>query len=92
MKILQTKIFEKTVKKLQKNAKQDLDNTIKKLASEPLCRELKNGDLAGIRVYKFKMVNQLTLIAYRFDNNELILTLLMLGSHENFYRDLKKNC
>ena len=91
MKILQTKIFEKTVKKLHENAKKDLDSAIEKLVENPLCGEMKRGDLVGIRVYKFKMVNQLTLLAYRFDSDTIVLTLLMLGSHENFYRDLKKN-
>lgn len=90
MKILQTKIFGKTVKKLHKNAKNDLDNAIKVIAENPLCGEMKKGDLSGVRVYKFKMVNQLTLLAYSFDDYEIILTLLTLGSHENFYRDLKR--
>jgi mRNA-degrading endonuclease YafQ of YafQ-DinJ toxin-antitoxin module len=35
------------------------------------------------------MVNQLALLAYTYEDNRLILTLLALGSHENFYRDLK---
>ena len=89
MKILQTKPFEKSVGKLHKNAKTDLDKAIEALAENPLCGEMKKGDLAGIRVYKFKMVGQLTLLAYLYDGNALVLTLLMLGSHENFYRDLK---
>lgn len=37
-----------------------------------------------MQVYKFKMVNQLTLLAYQYEDEQLILTLLMLGSHENF--------
>jgi mRNA-degrading endonuclease YafQ of YafQ-DinJ toxin-antitoxin module len=92
MKILQTKIFEKTAKKLHQNAKRDLDTAIRMVVDNPLCGEMKKGDLAGIRVYKFKMVNQLTLLAYRYDDDAVVLTLLVLGSHENFYRDLKKGC
>jgi len=30
------------------------------------------------------------LLAYRFTEDELALTLLALGTHENFYRDLKQ--
>lgn len=52
--------------------------------------EMKKGDLAGVQVHKFFMVNQLTLLAYEFFENHLQLHLLMLGSHENFYRDLKR--
>ena len=51
---------------------------------------MKVGDLAGIRVYKFKMVDQLTLLAYTFEDETVTLTLLVLGSHQNFYRDLKR--
>jgi hypothetical protein len=56
----------------------------------PLLGELKKGDLNNVRVYKFKMVHQLTLLAYMHDESNENLTLLALGSHANFYRDLKR--
>lgn len=90
MKILQTACFKKAVKKLHANQKQDLDLAIIAISECPLLGEAKVGDLAGIRVYKFSMVKQLTLLAYTFDSGIVTLTLLMLASHENFYRDLKK--
>jgi len=36
------------------------------------------------------MVNKLALLAYEYDEVKDELTLLAFGSHENFYRDLKK--
>jgi len=36
------------------------------------------------------MVKQLALLAYEYDDASDTLTLLAFGSHENFYRDLKK--
>jgi mRNA-degrading endonuclease YafQ of YafQ-DinJ toxin-antitoxin module len=90
MKILQTSIFGKQIKKLHKNQKKDLDCAVEYIASDPKIGEPKKGDLAGVQVYKFKMVNQLTLLAYQLDFEAAQLTLLALGSHENFYRDLKK--
>jgi len=90
MQIVHFSSFKKTVKKLHANAKQDLDKAIKELMRNPLAGELKKGDLSGVRVYKFRMINQLTLLAYMFDEDDESLTLLALGSHENFYRDLKK--
>ncbi|MEA3381391.1 type II toxin-antitoxin system RelE/ParE family toxin, partial [Alteromonas australica] len=42
------------------------------------------------RVYKFKMVKQLTLLGYSYEDGTVILELIALGSHENFYRDVKK--
>jgi mRNA-degrading endonuclease YafQ of YafQ-DinJ toxin-antitoxin module len=90
MHIVQFSSFKKTVKRLHANAKQDLDKAVKELMMNPLAGELKKGDLNGVRVYKFRMINQLTLLAYMFDEADESLTLLALGSHENFYRDLKK--
>jgi mRNA-degrading endonuclease RelE of RelBE toxin-antitoxin system len=90
MNILQTSTFGRQVKKLHRNQKKDLDKAIKVVAKDPSIGEMKKGDLNGIQVYKFKMVKQLTLLAYEFHVNELQVILLMLGTHENFYRDLKK--
>ncbi len=90
MNIVQTTTFRKAVKKLHKNQKKDLDNAIKKIVDFPELGEAKVGDLSGISVYKFKMVNQLTLLAYTYEDQTITLTLLALGTHENFYRDLKR--
>ena len=90
MKILQTPTFGKQIKKLHKNQKSDLDQAVEYIINNPGIGDLKKGDLAGLQVYKFKMVNQLTLLAYQFDDDADQLVLLVLGSHENFYRDLKK--
>jgi mRNA-degrading endonuclease YafQ of YafQ-DinJ toxin-antitoxin module len=90
MRIVQYHSFEKVVKKLHANAKQDLDEAIKELIKNPCSGELKKGGLEGIRVYKFKMVHQLVLLAYIYSESDECLTLLALGSHENFYRDLKR--
>lgn len=91
MNIVQTSTFSRTVKKLHKNQKQDLDKAVKALVENPNIGEPKVGDLTGISVYKFKMVKQLTLLAYHYEDETLTLSLLALGSHENFYRDLKKS-
>jgi mRNA-degrading endonuclease YafQ of YafQ-DinJ toxin-antitoxin module len=89
MQIVQFPAFEKTIKKLHANAKEDLDNAVKELIKNPLAGDMKKGDLNGVRVFKFKMVRQLTLLAYMYNESDESLALLALGSHENFYRDLK---
>lgn len=86
--ISQTLSFKKRVKKLHKNQKIELDSAIITILKNPSLGEEKKGDLGGVFVYKFKMIHQLTLLAYMFDDTTL--TLLELGSYENFYRDLKK--
>lgn len=88
--VLQTPTFKKAVKKLKTNQKKDLDKVIKKLLVDPFLGELKKGDLSFLRVYKFKMNKQLTLLGYSYDKGNFILELMELGSHENFYRDAKR--
>jgi mRNA-degrading endonuclease RelE of RelBE toxin-antitoxin system len=90
LQVLQTPTFKKSVKKLHKNQKQDLDDAIKELVKNPLLGERKKGDLAFLRVYKFNMTNQLTLLGYSYQEGSLVLELMAIGSHENFYRDLKR--
>ena len=89
--ILQTPSFKKAIKKLHKNSKKDLDKAVHKLVDDPLLGEQKKGDLSYMRVYKFKMSKQLALLGYRYEEGTVVLELLALGSHENFYRDVKKS-
>jgi len=89
--VLQTPTFKKAVKKLKANQKKVLDNAVKALMEAPTLGEQKKGDLSFLRVYKFKMNKQLTLLGYSFDDGTLILELMALGSHENFYRDIKRS-
>jgi len=88
MKILLTPTFERALKKLHKPQKLDLDGAVRAIAQDPVIGEAKVGDLAGVRVYKFRMSNQLCLLSYRL-MDENTIKLLTFGSHENFYRDLK---
>ena len=88
--ILQTPSFKKAVNRLHSNQKDDLDTAIKLLMNDPMLGEQKKGDLSFMRVYKFKMVKQLTLLGYSYEDGAVILELITLGSHENFYRDVKK--
>ncbi|MFK5925354.1 MAG: type II toxin-antitoxin system RelE/ParE family toxin [Desulfuromusa sp.] len=87
-KITQTRIFANNKKRLHKNQIKELDNAIRKIQENPEIGIQKKGDLQSIYVYKHKITKQLFLIAYRFNHDTL--TLLMIASHENFYRDLKK--
>lgn len=89
MRILVTPTFERAVKKLHKQQKADLDAAVRTVAADVEIGEAKAGDLAGIRVYKFRLANQLCLLSYRLLDEETI-KLLTVGPHENFYRDLKR--
>ena len=87
--VLQTSIFLRKKKKLKKNQIKDLDIAVKEIIKNPEIGEQKIGDLQGIWVYKFRMVNQENLLAYSWDEKKRVL--VALGVHENFYRDLKKS-
>ena len=90
MKVLQSGIFLRRIKRLHKNEKQALDNAVRKIISKPAIGLMKIGDLKSVQVHKYKLQTNQYLIAYKHDleNNEI--TLLAYGSHENFYRDLKR--
>jgi mRNA interferase YafQ len=90
VRVVETPSFRKDVKRLHPNQKQDVDGAVRAVLEDPGVGEQKAGDLAWLRVYKFRMVNQLTLLGYEIKDQETII-LHTVGSHENFYRDLKAN-
>ena len=75
-------------KKLHLKQKAEVDQAVAAIVQDPTLGEAKKGDLAGVFVYKFKCNDQLTLLAYEYDPKTRLL--LLLGSHENFYRNLKR--
>ncbi len=90
MRLLVTPTFVRATKKLHPPQKLELDAALKAVSANPAIGDAKVGDLAGVRVYKFRLANQICLLAYRILDEES-LKLLSVGSHENFYRDLKRN-
>ena len=88
MRIYQSRSFEKKVKRTSKTEKDSLDREIKRIAEDPSIGEEKKGDLRGIFVHKFKLKTTQYLLAYRKVGRDL--ELVMIGPHENYYRDLKQ--
>ena len=84
----QSAMFKRAYKRLHPNQKADVDDAVDNIVRDPTIGEAKKGDLAGVYVYKFKCNGLLTLLAYEYDPGTRLL--LLLGSHENFYRELKK--
>ena len=87
--VRQTNAFKRKIKKLHKQEKKALDKAVKEVMANPYIGEGKTGDLKGVQVFKYKHKEQLYLLAYHFQDDELILTFMEYGTHENFYRDLK---
>jgi mRNA-degrading endonuclease RelE of RelBE toxin-antitoxin system len=90
MRVLSTPRFDRDIKRLTKPQKEALNNSIRILTKTPLMGELKKGDLQGVRVYKFRCQSQQVLLAYVANTIEKVIILLAYGTHENFYRDLKR--
>ena len=86
--ILQTNVFARAYKKLRANQKDAVDVAVESIIQNPNLGEEKKGDLAGVCVFKFDCVSQLFLLAYEFDPSTR--ALLLVGTHENFYRNLKR--
>ncbi len=86
--VLQANGFRRAYKRLRPNQKADVDDAVTAIVANPALGEAKKGDLQGVYVYKFSCVGQQFLMAYEFDPATRLL--LLVGAHENFYRDLKR--
>jgi len=86
--VQQSAMFKRAYKRLHPNQKADVDDAVAEIVRDPTIGEAKKGDLAGVFVHKFKCNEQMMLLAYEYDPGTRLL--LLLGSHENLYRDLKR--
>ena len=89
MEALFTPAFRRSVKKQSVPLQLVVQDEVDRIIADPDSGESKKGDLAGIRVHKFRFHRQEYLIAYEAGDEQLLF--VMIGPHENFYRDLK-NC
>lgn len=88
--VLQTRRFARQYKKLHDNVASDVDAAVVDVIKKPTIGEKKKGDLSDLRVHKFKSQGQLYLLGYTVDDSVRLIYLEAIGSHENFYRDLKR--
>lgn len=85
--IYQSRSFENKVKKFNSKEKSGLDDEIRKIAQNLFIGVEKKGDLKSVFVHKFKIKATLYLLSYQIVADGL--ELIMIGVHENYYRDLK---
>ena len=79
--------FKRAFKKLVASHQGVVSEAVRAIVANPEIGQEKKGDLAGVFVYQFPLNRQQMLLAYEWDPKTRVL--LLLGSHENFYRDLK---
>lgn len=89
--VVQTRRFARQYKKLHDNVAGDVDQAVTDVAANPEIGERKKGDLATLRVVKFRSQGQLYLLGYTVEDAVRLVYLEGVGPHENFYRDLKRN-
>ena len=88
VRIIQATGFARAYKGLHNNQKNAVDAAVVAITENPGVGEPKKGDLSGVHVYKFECVRQQFLLAYEYDPQSRVL--LLVGTHENFYRNLKR--
>ena len=77
-----------------------IEDEVDRVCENPTIGERKKGDLAGFCVHKFRFNRQQYLIAYRPPDEDpigeaslvefLVIDFYKVGSHENFYDELKR--
>lgn len=92
--------FKQFVKKAHKPLRLAIEDEVDIICENPAIGEAKKGDLSSFFVHKFKFNRQEYLIAYRppkdgqISNAALIEFLVIdfykVGTHENFYDELKR--
>ena len=87
MEIVYKSHFKGFVKKQHRGFQLAIEDAIDRVKADPASGKEKTGDLAGFLVYKFAFKGREYLIAYRLEKARLVC---MMGTHENFYRDLKR--
>lgn len=90
LEVFETRRFTKSLERLNDVLLQRVEDEIDNIISSPRLGTRKKGDLAHVWVHKFHFQSQEWLLAYSFNEGKLTLHLLQIGSHENFYDDLKR--
>lgn len=87
--VYESRRFSKALNKLPEAQLKIVEDELDKVVADPEVGELKKGDLAHLRVHKFRLNNQQALLGYSWLEERLEIYLLQLGSHENFYQKMK---
>ena len=83
--------FTKALKKLTNEMLEVIGDEIDRIVKNPSIGERKKGDLEYLYVHKFKINDQVALLGYSWEKDELTVHLLQFGTHENFYQKAKKS-
>lgn len=79
--------FKKALSKLPETQLKIVEDEVDRIIDNPEMGKQKKGDLADLRVHKFKVDDQQALLGYFWLEDRFELYLLQLGSHENSYQN-----
>ncbi len=88
---VQARRFSRAYKKLDPQARQACNQAVTEVLYDPRIGRLKRGDLASLRVHKFKAGARIFLLGYTLDTPLCLVYLQAVGPRENYYPDLKKS-
>ncbi|MGX4687612.1 type II toxin-antitoxin system RelE/ParE family toxin (plasmid) [Vagococcus sp. JNUCC 83] len=90
-KVIPSKHVVKYLKKLKEKPLKEkfLDMIYDEIAVDPHSGEQKIGDLSGVWTKGFKYAGTTYRVAYEI-KDDIIIPVLLCGTHENFYEQLKK--
>ena len=96
MKTSYKRAFVQFVKKASRPFQLEIEMRVTEVCNNPRIGEQKLGDLHGVFIYKFRFNKQEYLMAYQFDmyqsqSKVTWIDFYQIGSHENFYAQLKKS-
>ena len=81
----------KYIKKIRnKSLKAELKKALDDISNDPYIGEAKMGDLQGIFGYDVYYDSVNYEIAYTVKEREILVTIIMVGTRENFYNELKR--
>ena len=87
-----TKAAEKYFKKIkEKNLKKSFHAALLEISADPYIGQMKSGDLTGVYCYDvfYKRANYE--IAYQiFEDGSRVVVIILAGTRENFYEELKR--
>jgi mRNA interferase RelE/StbE len=87
-----SKSAERYLKKIKdKNLKQAFHDALIKIKADPYIGTMKTGDLRGIYGYDVRYAGVNYELAYRiFEENNKLVVVILAGTRENFYEELKR--
>jgi len=89
-KLREKRVAERIRLKFTPDKRKVYEDKIEEIKINPYKGEMKTGPFKGVRVLSFNFEGHIESIAYSIDTQNHIITLEYYGTHENFYKKLRR--